>query len=46
MRQDKGVKGLVEAFLAAVRTGSVAPISIEEVFESSRVSIEIAQGLR
>jgi hypothetical protein len=42
-RQDKGQKACAKAFLDAVSKGGAAPISIEEILEVSRVSIEIAQ---
>ncbi len=42
-RQDKGQKACAKAFVDAVSKGGAAPISIEEIFEISRVSIEIAQ---
>lgn len=45
-RQDKGQKACVKAFVDAIRDGKPAPISYEEVMESSRVSIEIANSLR
>jgi predicted dehydrogenase/threonine dehydrogenase-like Zn-dependent dehydrogenase len=42
-RQDKGQKACAKGFVDAVSTGAQAPIAIDEVFEVSRVSIEIAQ---
>lgn len=42
-RQDKGQKACAKAFVDAVSKEGEAPISIEEIFEVSRVSIEIAQ---
>ncbi len=42
-RQDKGQKACVAAFLEAVRSGGLAPIPAEEIFEVSRISIELAQ---
>lgn len=42
-RQDKGQKACAKGFIDAVFTGAQAPIAIDEVFEVSRVSIEIAQ---
>ncbi|MRH78516.1 zinc-binding dehydrogenase [Spiribacter sp. C176] len=42
-RQDKGQKACAAAFLEAVRSGGLAPIPVEEIFEVSRVSIELAQ---
>lgn len=42
-RQDKGQKACAKGFVDAVFTGAQAPIAIDEVFEVSRVAIEIAQ---
>lgn len=42
-RQDKGQKACAKSFVDAVSKGTQAPISIDEVFEVSRVSIEIAE---
>ncbi len=41
-RQDKGQKACAAAFLDAVRNGLVSPIPAEEIFEVSRVSVEVA----
>jgi predicted dehydrogenase/threonine dehydrogenase-like Zn-dependent dehydrogenase len=46
LRQDKGQKACVMAFLNAVREGLPSPIDYDEVMESSRVSIEVARSLR
>jgi predicted dehydrogenase/threonine dehydrogenase-like Zn-dependent dehydrogenase len=45
-KQDKGQKACVQAFVDAIRQGHSSPISYDEVIESSRVSIEVAQNLR
>jgi predicted dehydrogenase/threonine dehydrogenase-like Zn-dependent dehydrogenase len=45
LRQDKGQKVCVEAFLESVRIGKPA-IPIDEIFEVSRVAIEVAELLR
>ena len=42
-RQDKGQKACVQAFVNAVSAGNPSPIPTNELFEVSRVSIEIAQ---
>jgi predicted dehydrogenase/threonine dehydrogenase-like Zn-dependent dehydrogenase len=42
-RQDKGQKACAKAFLDAVSKEGESPISIEEILEVSRISIEIAQ---
>jgi predicted dehydrogenase/threonine dehydrogenase-like Zn-dependent dehydrogenase len=39
-RQDKGTQQCVNAFVDAVRKGAPAPISLDEIIEVSRVSIE------
>jgi len=44
-RQDKGHFACVQAFLAAVGTGGPSPIPAEEIFEVSRVAIDVAEGL-
>ncbi|MBD3646227.1 MAG: hypothetical protein HUJ31_01985 [Pseudomonadales bacterium] len=43
-RQDKGQKACVAAFLQAIQQGGPAPIALEEIFEVSRVSIELANS--
>ena len=45
-RQDKGQKACAKAFIESIINGEKAPIPYEEVEESSRVSIEIANLLR
>jgi predicted dehydrogenase/threonine dehydrogenase-like Zn-dependent dehydrogenase len=45
-RQDKGQTECVRHFLAAVAKGGKTPIAPDEVFEVSRVSIEVARLLR
>jgi predicted dehydrogenase/threonine dehydrogenase-like Zn-dependent dehydrogenase len=44
-RQDKGHAACVKAFLRAVRSGGPSPIPAEEIFEVSRVAIEVVEGL-
>jgi len=41
-RQDKGQRACVRAFLTAVERGGAPPIPIEELFEVSRVTLELA----
>lgn len=41
-RQDKGRADCVKAFVEAVRKGGMRPIPVDEIFEVSRVTIEIA----
>jgi predicted dehydrogenase len=45
-RQDKGHAACVQAFLRAVGSGGPSPIPAEEIFEVSRVAIEVAEGFR
>jgi len=45
-KQDKGQKDCAKAFIEAIQQGKTAPISYEEVMESSRVAIEVAEALR
>ena len=45
-RQDKGHAAGVQAFLRAVASGGPSPIPAEEIFEVSRVAIEVAEGFR
>ncbi|MDZ7938372.1 MAG: bi-domain-containing oxidoreductase [Rhodoferax sp.] len=42
-RQDKGQNACAQAFVNAIQHGQLSPIPISEIFEVSRVSIEIAQ---
>lgn len=46
MRQDKGQKACALAFVEASRAGSSSPISLAEILEVSRVSIDLANQLR
>lgn len=45
-KQDKGQTACAKAFVNAIKQGKPSPISYEEVMESSRVSIEVAESLR
>ena len=45
-RQDKGHAACVEAFLSAVASGGPSPIPVDEIFEVSRVAIDVAEGFR
>lgn len=44
-RQDKGHTACVQAFLKAVESGGSSPIPAEEIFEVSRVAIDVVEGL-
>lgn len=41
-RQDKGQLGCVTAFLQAIEFGTQSPIPLDEIFEVSQISIELA----
>ena len=43
-RQDKGQNACAEAFVKALGHGCNSPIPLEEIFEVTRVSIEVAQA--
>jgi len=45
-RQNKGQAACVESFLTAIRTGNEQAIPIEEIFEVSRIIIEISESLK
>ena len=45
-RQDKGQKSCAKAFIESITNGKECPIPYDEVMESSRVSIEVANLLR
>jgi predicted dehydrogenase/threonine dehydrogenase-like Zn-dependent dehydrogenase len=45
-RQDKGQGACAAAFIAAVARSAPAPIPVEEIFEVSRVAIEMGEALR
>ncbi len=42
-RQDKGHRACVQAFVDAIQCGLPSPITVAEIFEVHRVSIELAQ---
>ena len=44
-KQDKGQNACPAAFVKAIKTGDVTPIPLDEVIESSRVSIELARSI-
>ncbi len=46
IKQDKGQRACARAFVESIRKGGESPILYEEVIESSRVSIEVAESLR
>jgi len=45
-KQDKGQTNCAKAFLASIQEGTEAPISVDELFEVAKVTIEIAEKLR
>jgi hypothetical protein len=42
-RQDKGQRACAQAFVDAIARGAESPIPVEELFEVSRIMIEIAE---
>ena len=46
LKQDKGQRACARAFIESIRDGKEVPIPYEEVMESSRISIEVANALR
>jgi predicted dehydrogenase/threonine dehydrogenase-like Zn-dependent dehydrogenase len=46
MKQDKGQVACAKVFVDSIKSGKPSPIPYEEVMESSRVSIEVAESLR
>lgn len=46
IKQDKGQNACAKAFIESIRNGKPSPINVDEIIESSRVSIEIANSLR
>lgn len=44
-RQDKGQRACAQAFVDALRKADPAPIPVDELFEVSRTSIEIAEAI-
>lgn len=45
-KQDKGQKACVQTYIDAMNKGQPSPISAEEIFEVSQVSIEVAEQIR
>ncbi|WP_394242065.1 bi-domain-containing oxidoreductase [Halopseudomonas laoshanensis] len=45
-KQDKGQNACAAAFLGAIENGRPSPISVDEIFEVTRVTIEAAELLR
>ena len=43
-RQDKGQRACAQAFVDAISSGDTSPIPVEELFEISRLMIDIAQA--
>ena len=41
-QQDKGQNACAAAFVKAIEDGGESPISVDEIFEVSRVAIEVA----
>jgi len=45
-RQDKGQTACAAAFVAAIKSGDVSPITLEEIVEVSRVTIAVSEAAR
>jgi hypothetical protein len=45
LKQDKGQQACAKAFVDAIREGNPSPIAYDEIMESSRVSIQVADSL-
>jgi predicted dehydrogenase len=45
-KQDKGHKACLKAFVDATKSGGPSPIPADELFEVSRVTIQLAERLR
>lgn len=45
-RQDKGQNACAKAFIGSITNGENCPIPYDEIIESSRISIEVANALR
>ena len=45
-KQDKGQKACVKAFLDSISNGKESPIPYNEIIESSRLTIQVANALR
>jgi hypothetical protein len=45
-KQDKGQNACAKAFIESIVNGKDCPISYDEVMESSKISIEVANLLR
>tara|TARA_B110000008_G_C16966964_1_gene562451 strand:- start:2944 stop:3456 length:513 start_codon:yes stop_codon:yes gene_type:complete len=46
LKQDKGQKACVKAFVESIVNGTESPIPYEELIETSRISIKVAESLR
>ncbi|RUO37046.1 dehydrogenase [Aliidiomarina taiwanensis] len=46
LNQDKGQKACASAFIESIQLGKPTPIPAAEIFEVSRVSIQVAESLR
>jgi len=44
-KQDKGHHACVHSFIESLREGQLSPISIKEIFEVTRVSIDLQNNL-
>ena len=44
--QDKGQKGMIEAFLGAIKSGGALPICPEEIFSVTRATLSVLESLQ
>ena len=44
-KQDKGQRACPREFINSIRSGAPSPIPIDEIIETSRISIEISESL-
>lgn len=45
-QQDKGQRACAQAFVSAIENGDVSPIPAEEIFEVSRITLQVAELLK
>ncbi len=46
MGQDKGQKGMIEAFLGAIKSGGAQPINPEEIFNVTRATLSVLESIQ
>ena len=45
MKQDKGQTKCIESFIKSIKNNTKSPIPDKEIFEVSRVAIELAESI-